>query len=380
MDRHKIGFAGATETTLQERGNVLAANATRAVAGNLKDGNVVDVVTLSNSRGVSARILAYGATLQSLFAPDRNGKIADVLLGYDEMSSYVDRPNFFGVTVGRYANRIAGGRFTLDGTTYQLPLNDNSNSLHGGGNGFDRVLWKIVSVTSGDVASVVLVHRSPDGHSGYPGNLDVTVTYTLDDMGSLGITFEATTDQPTIVNMTNHAIFNLAGEGSPQGAMNHRLTIPASAITPVDATLIPTGELRSVDDTVFDFRTPRVIAEGLRDGRDEQIIFGRGYDHNFALDKGVTKTPELSARLEDPVSGRVLELLSTEPGVQFYTGNFLDGTFVGKHGHVYRMGDGIALEPQLFPNAPNESSFVSARVDPDKPYMHMMIYRLSTLS
>jgi aldose 1-epimerase len=380
MDRHKIGFAGATETTLQERGNVLAANATRAVAGNLKDGTVVDVVTLSNSRGVSARILAYGATLQSLFAADRNGKIADVLLGYDEMSSYVDRPNFFGVTVGRYANRIASGRFTLDGTTYQLPLNDNSNSLHGGGNGFDRVLWKIVSVTSGDVASVVLTHRSPDGHSGYPGNLDVTVTYTLDDMGSLGITFEATTDQPTIVNMTNHAIFNLAGEGSPQGAMNHRLTIPAGAIMPVDAALIPTGELRSVDDTVFDFRTPRVIAEGLRDGRDEQIIFGRGYDHNFALDKGVTKTPELSARLEDPVSGCVLELLSTEPGVQFYTGNFLDGTFVGKHGHVYRMGDGIALEPQLFPNAPNESSFVSARVDPDKPYMHMMIYRLSTLS
>jgi len=229
------------------------------------------------------------------------------------------------------------------------------------------------------VASVVLSHHSADGDSGYPGNLDATVTYTLDESGNLGIRFEAKTDKPTIVNMTNHGIFNLAGEGSPGGAMNQRLTIPASAITPVNATLIPTGQLRPVAGTVFDFRTPRVIADGLRDGRDEQIVFGRGYDHNFALDKGVTKTPQLAARLEDPASGRVLEVLSTEPGVQFYTGNFLDGTFIGKHSHVYRMGDGVALEPQKFPDAPNEPSFVSARLDPGKPYVHTMIYRLSTL-
>lgn len=359
--------------------HVLAAEASRAAAGKLKDGTSVDAITLSNSHGIKARILAYGATLQSLVAPDRNGKPADVILGYDDLSSYVDHPNFFGVTVGRYANRIAGGRFMLDGKSYQLPLNDKTNSLHGGGNGFDKALWKIVSVKSGPVASVVLAHRSADGDSGYPGNLDATVTYTLDEKGNLGIRFEAKTDKPTIVNMTNHGIFNLAGEGSPDGAMNQRLTIPASAITPVNATLIPTGKLRPVAGTVFDFRTPRVIAEGLRDGRDEQIIFGRGYDHNFALDKGVTKTPELSARLEDPASGRVLEVLSTEPGVQFYTGNFLDGTFIGKHSHVYRMGDGVALEPQKFPDAPNEPSFVSARVNPGKPYVHVMIYRLSTL-
>ncbi|MBB6244364.1 aldose epimerase family protein [Rhodanobacter sp. MP1X3] len=359
--------------------HVLAAEASRAAAGQLKDGTSVDAITLSNSHGIKARILAYGATLQSLVAPDRNGKPADVILGYDDLSSYVDHPNFFGVTVGRYANRIAGGRFMLDGKSYQLPLNDKTNSLHGGGNGFDKALWKIVSVKSGPVASVVLAHRSADGDSGYPGNLDATVTYTLDEKGDLGIKFEAKTDKPTIVNMTNHGIFNLAGEGAPDGAMNQRLTIPASAITPVNATLIPTGKLRPVAGTVFDFRTPRVIAEGLRDGRDEQIIFGRGYDHNFALDKGVTKTPELSARLEDPTSGRVLEVLSTEPGVQFYTGNFLDGTFIGKHSHVYRMGDGVALEPQKFPDAPNEPGFVSARVDPGKPYVHVMIYRLSTL-
>ena len=375
----KITSAGVLTALMACSGHVFAAEASRAAAGQLKDGTNVDAITLSNSNGVRARILAYGATLQSLIAPDRNGKPADVILGYDDLSSYVDHPNFFGVTVGRYANRIAGGRFALDGKTYQLPLNDKTNSLHGGGNGFDKVLWKVVAVKNGPVASVVLSHHSADGDSGYPGNLDATVTYTLDESGNLGIRFEAKTDKPTIVNMTNHGIFNLAGEGAPGGAMNQRLTIPASAITPVNATLIPTGQLRPVAGTVFDFRTPRVIADGLRDGRDEQIVFGRGYDHNFALDKGVTKTPQLAARLEDPASGRVLEVLSTEPGVQFYTGNFLDGTFIGKQKHVYRMGDGVALEPQKFPDAPNEPGFVSARVDPGKPYIHTMIYRLSTL-
>lgn len=375
----KITSVGVFTASLLSSGHILATDASRTAAGQLKDGTSVDAITLSNSHGVKARILAYGATLQSLIAPDRNGKPADVILGYDDLSSYVDHPNFFGVTVGRYANRIAGGRFALDGKTYQLPLNDKTNSLHGGGNGFDKVLWKVVSVKSGPVASVVLSHHSVDGDSGYPGNLDATVTYTLDESGNLGIRFEAKTDKPTIVNMTNHGIFNLAGEGSPDGAMNQRLTIPASAITPVNATLIPTGKLRPVAGTVFDFRAPRIIADGLRDGRDEQIIFGRGYDHNFALDKGVTRTPQLAARLEDPASGRVLEVLSTEPGVQFYTGNFLDGTFIGKHSHVYRMGDGVALEPQKFPDAPNEPGFVSARVDPGKPYVHTMIYRLSTL-
>jgi aldose 1-epimerase len=355
-----------------------AADSKRVAAGTLQDGTAVEAITLSNAAGVSARILTYGATLQSLIAPDRAGKLADVVLGYDDLASYVDHPNYFGVTVGRYANRIAGGRFTLDGEAYQLPLNDKVNSLHGGGKGFDKVVWRVVSVKSGPTASVVLSHRSADGDSGYPGQLDTTVTYSLDEAGALTIAFDAKTTKSTVVNMTNHAIFDLAGEGSPLGATGHLLTVPAAAYTPVNKALIPTGERRAVDGTVFDFRKPRRVADGIRDGREEQIRFGQGYDHNFALDKGLTKTPELAARLEDPASGRVLEVLTTEPGVQFYTGNFLDGTFLGKQGHLYRMGDGIALEPQKFPDAPNQSDFVSPRVDPGKPYRHVMIYRLST--
>lgn len=358
-------------------GAALAAEASRAPAGTLADGTAVEVISLTNKQGISARILTYGATLQSLSMPDKHGKTADVLLGYDDLKDYVDHPNYFGVTVGRYANRIAGGAFSIDGKAYQLPLNDKTNSLHGGGKGFDKQVWKVASVKSGPVATLVLTLTSADGDSGYPGKLDSSVTYTLDEAGNLGILFDAKTDKPTIVNMTNHAIFNLGGEGSPDGALGHLLTIPAKAYTPVDEALIPTGERKPVDGSVFDFRQPRRVADGIRDGRDPQIVFGRGYDHNWALDKGLTKTPELAARLEDPVSGRVVEVLTTEPGVQFYAGNFLDGTLVGKGGHLYRMGDGIALEPQKFPDAPNKPNFVSARVDPGKPYHHAMVYRLS---
>lgn len=354
-----------------------AAEARQESAGRLADGTEAFAITLKAANGVSARVLTYGATLQSLMAPGRNGKVADVVLGYDDVQTYEAKPNFFGVTVGRYANRIAKGRFTLDGKAYQLAQNNLGNSLHGGVKGFDKRNWKVVSVKSGPVASVVLAYVSADGEEGYPGKLDTKVTYTLDERGNLGILFEAATDKPTIVNMTNHALFNMAGEGSPMGAMGNRLMIPASTYTPVDATLIPTGELRKVAGTVFDFSRPKRIADGLRDGRDDQIAIGRGYDHNFALDKGVTATPQLAARLVDPASGRMLEVLSTEPGVQFYTGNFLDGTVQGKGGHVYRMGDGIALEPQKFPDAPNQPKFVSARVEPGKPYRHQMIYRVS---
>lgn len=355
-----------------------AAEARQDSAGKLADGSEAQAITLKAANGVSARVLSYGATLQSLMVPGRTGKSADILLGYDDVQSYEKRPNYFGVTVGRYANRIAGGAFTLDGKAYQLPLNDKTNSLHGGFKGFDKQNWKVVAVKSGPTASVTLSHVSPDGDQGYPGTLTTRVTYSLDEKGNLGITFEAETDKPTIVNMTNHALFNMAGEGSPMGAMGQRLTIRASTYTPVDARLIPTGERRKVAGTVFDFRKAKRIADGLRDGTDEQIRFGRGYDHNFALDKGQTATPQLAARLVDPASGRMLEVLTTEPGVQFYTGNFLDGTLAGKGGHLYRMGDGIALEPQKFPDAPNQPSFLSARVDPGKPYRHVMIFRVGT--
>ncbi len=357
----------------------LAADAVRSEAGRLADGTAIEAVTLKNAGGVEARVITYGATLQSLVAPDRKGRRAEVTLGYDDAASYQAKPNYFGVTVGRYANRIAGGRFTLDGRAYQLTQNDKANSLHGGVEGFDKRNWKILSVSDGAVAKLVLGLTSPDGDQGYPGQLDVTVTYTLDDAGDLTIAFEAKSDKPTIVNMTNHALFNMAGDGAPLGTSGQLLTIPARAYTPVDDMLIPTGELKPVEGGVFDFRKPRLIADGLRDGRDPQIVIGRGYDHNFALDKGQTAAPELAARLEDPASGRVLEVLSTEPGLQFYSGNFLAGTVAGRQGRIYRMGDGIALEPQKFPDAPNRPGFASARVEPGKPYRHVMVYRLSTV-
>jgi aldose 1-epimerase len=355
-----------------------AATARREPFGTLPDGTPVESVILTGANGVSARIMSLGATLQALNAPDRAGRIADVTLGYDDARSYVEHPNYWGQTIGRYANRIAGGRFTLDGKAYQLTLNDKTNSLHGGTVGFDKRNWQIVDVSDkGGLAKVALRLVSPAGDQGYPGNLTVTATYSLDDRGSLTIDFDASTDAPTIVNLTNHALFNLAGEGAPGGALTHRLTVPAHRYTPVSAALIPTGELRPVAGTPFDLTAGRILDEVVRDGRDPQIVIGRGIDHNFVLDAGKTSEPKLTARLEDPRSGRVLEVLTDQPGIQVYTGNFLDGTLIGKQRHVYRMGDGIALEPQVFPDTPNQPAFGSARVDPGKPYHHRMIYRLS---
>jgi aldose 1-epimerase len=355
-----------------------AATAKREAFGTLPDGTPVESVVLTGANGVSARIMTLGATLQALNAPDRNGHIADVTLGYDDAASYVLHPNYWGQTIGRYANRIANGRFTLDGKTYQLTQNDKANSLHGGTAGFDKHMWQIVDVSdAGGLAKVALRLVSPAGDQGYPGTLTVTTTYTLDDHGSLTIDYVASTDAPTIVNLTNHALFNLAGEGAPGGVLTHRLTIPAHRYTPVNAALIPTGELRAVTGTPFDFTTSRIIDDVVRDGRDPQIVIGHGIDHNYVIDAGKTAEPKLLARLEDLRSGRVLEVLSDQPGLQVYTGNFLDGTLIGKHGHLYRMGDGIALEPQLFPDTPNHPAFGSARVDPGTPYHHRMIYRLS---
>ncbi|MGN6376759.1 MAG: aldose epimerase family protein [Sphingomonas sp.] len=366
-----LALAGTGASTAQ------AADASKASFGKLSNGSEVEAVTLKADNGVSATILTYGATLWKMMAPDRNGHFADILLGYDDLKSYEQRPNYWGATIGRYGNRIANGTFTLDGKTYHLPLNDHGQSLHGGGQGFDVQNWTLASIKSGPTASAVFTLTSPDGASGYPGTVKARVTYSLDETGSLKIEFEATTTKPTILNMTNHAIFNMAGEGAPQGAMDEILTIPASHFTPVNASLIPTGELRDVTGTVFDFRKGRRLNDGLRDGTNQQIAYGRGYDHNFALDAGQTATPHLDARLEDPASGRVLEVLGTGPGLQVYSGNFLDGTYLGKQGHLYRMGDGIALEPQNFPDAPNHADFPSARVDPGKPYRAVMIYRVS---
>ena len=375
----KLIISAALATAVALPATAHAAGAARSSFGTLPDGTKVEAVTLTGANGVSARIMTFGATLQAFNVPGRDGKVADIELGYDTAAEYVTHPNFWGQTIGRYANRIAGGRFALNGKTYQLTLNDKTNSLHGGTQGFDKRNWRITALRQqGSTASVTMTLVSPAGDQGYPGTLTATATYTLDDLGSLTLDYGATTDAPTIVNMTNHAIFNLGGEGAPGGILQHRMTIPASRYTPVNAALIPTGEMKPVAGTVFDFTRGRTIEDGIRDGRDPQIVAGRGYDHNFALDAGQTATPKLAVRLEDPASGRVLEVLSDQPGLQVYTGNFLDGTLIGKGGHVYRMGDGIALEPQRFPDTPNQPAFGSARLDPGQTYHHRMIFRVST--
>ena len=355
---------------------VLAGTATRAGFGALPDGRPVEAVTLDNGHGLRARIISYGAILQSLTVPDRAGHSADVVLGYADAATYLTHPNYFGATVGRYANRIAGGRFTLDGRTYRLPLNNGPNSLHGGTLGFDKRMWRIVSVHGGAEPAVTLAYESADGEEGYPGALSVTATYTL-AANALRVDYRATTTRPTIVNITNHSFFNLAGEASGRAILDERLTIPAQMLTPVNAALIPTGEFRPVAGTPFDFRTPMTIGARIRDGRDEQIRFGQGYDHNYVVTRAPTRDVHLVARVEDPGSGRILEILSNQPGVQFYAGNFLDGTAVGKSGHSYRQSDGLALEPQLFPDTPNQPAFGSARLDPGQTYENRIVYRFS---
>jgi len=355
-----------------------AAEPTRTVFGTLPDGRTVEEVTLTNGKGVTARILSWGALLRSLDVPDRSGKAADVVLGYNDLASYLTKGNYFGVSVGRYANRIRAGRFTLDGQTYTLATNDGPNALHGGAAGFDKRLWTITAVTGGASPSVTLRYVSPDGEEGYPGTLTATATYTLDDTNTLTITYEATTDKPTIVNLTNHSFFNLAGEGSGRTILDQTLTIPAERFTPVDATLIPTGAHLPVAGTPFDFRKPTVIGARIRDGRDEQIVRGRGYDHNWVVTDAPTAEPHPVARVEDPKSGRILDVASNQPGLQFYAGNFLNATAVGKSGLAYRQSDALALEPELFPDTPNQPAFGSARLDPGNTYRNVITYRFST--
>lgn len=354
-----------------------AVDATRAPFGTMADGTTIEAIELVNGQGISARVITYGATLQSLILPDRSGRPDDVVLGYPDLTGYLTRPQYFGSTVGRFANRIAGARFRLDGTTYSLAANDSTNSLHGGRRGFDKVVWSVAEIASGPEASVRLTYVSPDGEEGYPGTLSVSVTYSLDETGTLTTSYEATTDQPTIVNLTHHSLFNLAGMGSIRSVLDQRLMIRADAFTPVDARLIPTGEVRAVAGTPFDFRDSREIGSRIRDAGDAQIVVGRGYDHNFVLNGGKTDRPKLAARMEDPTSGRVMELFTTEPGLQVYSGNFLDGTVTGKDNRIYRQSDGLALEPQLFPDAPNQPEFPSARLDPGETYRQVSFYRFS---
>ncbi|WP_233222147.1 aldose epimerase family protein [Allosphingosinicella deserti] len=356
----------------------MAADVSRAPFGKMPDGETVEGIMLTNGSGMQARIITYGAALQSLLVPDRHEELADVTLGYPTMEGYLAKGEFFGATVGRVANRIAGGKFTLDGKSYQTPLNDGPNALHGGTKGFDKVNWKVVEVKDGAAASVTLRYVSPHMDQGYPGTLTVTATYTLDENNMLGVDYRATTDRPTVVNLSNHAYWNLAGEGAPEGAMGHLLTIPADHFTPVNATLIPTGEFRPVAGTIFDFRRPKPIGERVRTN-EEQILFGKGYDHNWVVARDLSREPRLLARVEEPNSGRVMHVYSNQPGIQFYSGNFLDGTIVGKSGRLYRQGDAIVLEPQMFPDAPNQPAFGSVRLNPGQTYRNSIQFRFSTV-
>ncbi len=340
----------------------------------LPSGEAVAAVTLDSGAGVTATILAYGATLQGLTLADRDGAVADIVLGHDTIAPYVEQPFFLGVTVGRFANRLNRGRFALEGIDYQVSLNDGANSLHGGAGGFDKRLWTLETpVVDARGVCVRLSRRSPDGEEGFPGNLDVAVTYRLGHDNVLAISYEATTDKATVVSLTNHALYNLRGGGP---ALEAELTIDADDITPVDDTLIPTGERYMVAGTPFDFRTARQLDDAVRDATDPQIRIGRGYDHNFALRGGVTAEPRPVARLYDPKSGRGVAISTTKPGLQLYTGNFFDGTLAGKGGRTYRQGDGIALETQHFPDAPNRPTFPSARLNPGEVYRHTSLYRL----
>lgn len=355
-----------------------AGEAERAEFGRMPDGRVVEAITLTNDSGVTVRIIALGAAIQSLVVPDRDGQMADVAIGYPTLDGYLAQPEYFGATVGRVANRIAGGRFVLDGKTYQTPVNNGPNALHGGTAGFDKVLWEVVAVRAGESPSVTLRYVSPDGDQGYPGELTTMATYALNGDNELAVDYQATTDAPTVVNLSNHGYWNMAGEGAPAGALDNLLTIPAEEYTPTDADAIPTGEFRKVEGTVFDFRTATPVGQRVRDASDEQIRFGRGYDHNWVISRERAAEPRMIARLQDPVSGRTMELISDQPGLQFYSGNFFDGTIVGKAGQIYRMGDAIVLEPQMFPDTPNQPAFGSIRLDPGQTYRNHMVFRFST--
>jgi aldose 1-epimerase len=340
--------------------------------GKIPDGTPVDIYTLSDG-AYEARIMTYGGVVVSLKAPDRKGNSADVVLGFDDVDGYVANFNgssdaFFGALIGRYANRIGHGSFTLDGKKYSLPLNDGANSLHGGPHGFNNVVWKAKPIADG----VELSYLSKDGEAGYPGNLSAVVRYTL-VKGDLRIEYSATTDKDTVVNLTNHSYFNLAGQGD---ILSHQLTLHASRFTPVDSGLIPTGELKSVASTPFDFR--KATAVGARiNANDEQLHLGHGYDHNWVLDSGGGKLTE-AAELYDPSSGRVLKVLTDQPGIQFYTGNFLNGSIKGKGGKPYELHGALCLETQHFPDSPNHPDFPTTELKPGGRYHTVTVFSFST--
>ncbi len=337
-----------------------------------KAGVPVKLFTLRNKCGSEATISSYGGLVTSLKVADRNGQLGDVTLGYDNLDGYLKDTPYFGALIGRYGNRIARGHFTLDGQTYTLATNNGVNALHGGLKGFDKVVWNAKPFMSPAGQALELTYVSKDGEEGYPGTLTVKAVYTLTEDNALKLEFTATTDKDTVVNLTHHSYFNLAGKGDVLG---HVVEIPADRYTPVDNTLIPTGELAPVEGTAFDFRRPTAI--GARIGNDEaQLKYGNGYDHNWVLNKKIGDLT-LMARVYEPTSGRVMEVLSTEPGLQFYSGNFLDGTITGKGGWNYKFRNGFCMEPQHYPDSPNQASFPSVVLKPGQVFHNVIEYRFS---
>jgi aldose 1-epimerase len=342
--------------------------------GNTPDGAVVDLYTLTNAAGMRAQITNYGAIVTSLLVPDREGRLGDVVLGFDHLDGYLMKHPYLGAICGRYINRIARGRFTLDGVAYELARNEGGNHLHGGLRGFDKVVWKAAEVAAHGGAGLQLDYLSPAGEEGYPGTLQVTVTYTLTDRNELRIDYSATTDAATVLNLSHHGYFNLA-DGGAGDVLGHELIIDATHFLPVDASLIPTGELRRVQGTPMDFTQPTAIGARI-EHRDEQLAHGGGYDHTWVVN-GDPGQLRLAARAHEPTTGRVMDVLTTEPGVQFYAGNMLDGTVTGKGGTVYRRRHGLCLECQHFPDSPNKPQFPTTVLRPGQRYAQTTAYRFS---
>lgn len=341
--------------------------------GKTPDGTNVDLYVLTNNRGAEVSIITYGARVVSLKVPGRDGKFADVVLGYDNLEGYLKDTAYFGAIAGRYANRIARAQFNLDGKTYTLPQNDGRNSLHGGLRGFDKRVWTARDVSTPSVESLELTYLSKDGEEGYPGNLTAHVTYTLASNNELRIEYSATTDKDTVVNLTNHSYFNLAGQGNGD-ILGEELMINAGKFTPIDSAFIPTGELLSVVGTPFDFRRPAAIGARINDDN-EQLKFGGGYDHNFVLNRDHKSGLILAARVFDRKSGRELEVWTTQPGLQFYSGNFLDGSLRGKGGVAYQRRYGFCLETQHFPDSPHHSGFPSTELKPGERYHQITVFK-----
>ena len=370
-----VALKGVAITALLTQACVAASvSVTSADFGKTPQGDSIKQYTLTNENGMSVSIISYGGIIQSVKVPTGEGKTEDMVLGYDDLSGYVSDTNFYGALIGRYGNRIAKGKFTLNGESFELETNNNENHLHGGNKGFHKQVWESSSFKNASEAGVTLTHISPDGAGGYPGELDVTATYTLNNDNELTLTFDATTTKPTPVNLTNHAYFNLAGGGT---ITDHQLKINAKHFTPVKKGLIPTGELKPVAGTPFDFTEFTAIGERI-DADNEQLALGKGYDHNWVVDKSAAGTMQTLAILKDPASGRTLEIESTEPAIQFYSGNFMDGSVTGKGGESYQFRTALCLEPQHFPDSPNQPDFPSTILNPGDDYTSKIVYRFSS--